>query len=121
LNNYKLTVAKLSYVNPTLVGVGSDGTSAYYGAITVSAASNVPVLGSTLFAPRTVLYVYLTVDSSGTVTGCGPVAPVLPSAPPPPPAASITDFNNEVDKGCSAIGGVNSNGVCTIHSCGVNQ
>ncbi len=116
LNSYNLTINTLSYNNPTLVGTGSDGTKAYYGVITLSASSNIPVYGSKSFAPRIILYVYLTVDSTGLITGCGPVMPNLLSTPVVNPPGNTND--PAVNHTCAEMGGTMSNGTCTIHSGG---
>lgn len=82
---HRLTVSSLSYLNPTLVQTGFDGTTVYHGDLSITLTSNIPVYGPQTFAPRPVMSIYITVSPSNTITGCGTIMPALPEPPLAPP------------------------------------
>lgn len=117
LSQFNLTVKNVSFSNPVLTQTGSDGTTVYSGYLTMDLVANKQVYGGKTFSTRTIAGIYVTVSPAGIITGCGTVSPTLPQIPPPvqPPVSNPIPTAGGT-KGCSDIGGVYSNGVCTFNS-----
>lgn len=109
---YNLAVQNVTYTNPQLIATGYDGTTVYYGLITLTATSTRQILGSQTFAPRPIAQVYLTVSPAGVITQCGPSLPTLPTAPVQVPTPPTVD--PEISQACTEIGGNMVGNVCSF-------
>lgn len=117
LSGSSLTIEKLSYVGAELVYTSDTHFKTYYGNLTLSASSNKQIMGSKMFAPRTIASMYVTVDPSNTIVSCSPSLTEPPAkVVTPVPVVKKDDDNEEFRHCCSDIGGEFSEGKCTFHS-----
>jgi hypothetical protein len=100
--------------SPQLEFTYPDGSNIISGTLMLSATSNRQINGGQQFAPRVIAAVYLTVDPSGTIIGCGPVMPTLPSPSPSPSPTPAPTPSPSIIAACVSAGGSYSNGVCSL-------
>lgn len=104
---YPLNVESFVYSNAALIQTNTDGSKVYYGDLTVQVSPSKQVLGPSLFKPRSVKSIYLTINSVGNILSCGNVSPQVAQASSSVPAQASSSVPTQT-KGHDNGGG-NSN------------